>query len=128
MTSVHQNNGSTKKPSKTIRTIWQIDMNASKILRPHLSKYIALTTVPIMAPTASNDTTKEPSDTVSGPEGRGVVSCVSTMKFGPHQPHAAPAANVTKLPVMTQTNARNQVELCLPNRTGSVSNKIIFVH
>lgn len=50
------------------------------------------------APTASSDTTKEPSAVVSGPEGNGVVSCVNTIKFGPHHPHAAPAENEIKLP------------------------------
>lgn len=50
------------------------------------------------APTASRDTTNEPSAVVNGPEGNGVVSCVNTIKFGPHQPHAEPAANEIKLP------------------------------
>lgn len=54
--------------------------------------------MPTSAPTASSDTTNEPSAVVNGPESNGVVSCVNTIKLGPHQPHAEPAENEIKLP------------------------------
>lgn len=88
-------------------------MNASNIFRPYRSKESEKTIVPTSAPTASNDTTSDPSAMVKGPLGSGDGSWVSKRKLGPHQPHDVPAENESKLPAnhtaTIQITIRSQV-------------------